>query len=229
MEGRIKPINHQAYERIKYKILNLELKPGQRIDVDKLCEEFQVSGTPIREGIKRLIEDGLVEVKRRKGYYVYYPTSKDIEEIYEFRKILETYALKSVMDKIHDLSPFRKLKKKIEDIKKKPPEIRKSRLIETESIHSLIIQSLHNRRVRNTYQNLYNYTFLFQHMIRLSKIDIIDLGLEEHLLLVNAILDRDIGEALKIVDKHCATSISSLQEVSLQFEESMENYSKLIL
>ncbi len=86
MDEEIREISHQVYNRIKNKILNLEFEFGERINIKNLCEEFHVSPTPIREGIKKLMEEGLIEDVSRKGYYVYSPMPRDIQEIYELRK-----------------------------------------------------------------------------------------------------------------------------------------------
>ena len=115
--------------RIKDKILNLEFELGERINIKNLSEEFHVSTTPIREGIKKLIEYGLIKDVPRKGYYVYFPTPEDIQEIYELRKILEYFALASIKNTIPDLRSFEKLKKRIEYIQKQGDKEKKEDLL----------------------------------------------------------------------------------------------------
>lgn len=207
MDEEIREISYQVYDRIKNKILNLEFEFGERINIKNLCEEFHVSPTPIREGIKKLIEDGLIKDVPRKGYYVYSPTPKDIQEIYELRKMLEYFALASVTNKIPDLRSFEKLKKRIEYIQKQGDKEKKRRFIETESIHTLIAYSLNNQRIKSIYQNLHNFTLLFQHIIQR---DAVDGYLEDHLSLVNAILDKDIDKAQRVVNSHIDTAVAGL-------------------
>lgn len=207
MDEEIREISHQVYNRIKNKILNLEFELGERINIKNLSEEFHVSPTPIREGIKKLIEDGLIKDVPRKGYYVYCPTPEDIQEIYELRKMLEDFALASMRSKILDLRSFEKLKKRIEYIQKQGDKEKKRRFIETELVHTLIAQSLNNQRIKSIYQNLHNFTLLFQHIIQR---DSIDGYIEDHLSLVNAILNKDIKKAQRILIDHVDTAVVGL-------------------
>lgn len=207
MDGEIREISHQVYERTKNKILNLEFQFGERMNIKNLCEEFHVSPTPIREGIKKLIEDGLIEDVPRKGYYVYSPTPKDIQEIYELRKMLEDFALASIRNKIPDLRSFEILKEKIEYIQKQGDKEKKRRFIETESVHTLIAYSLNNQRINSIYQNLHNFTLLFQHIIQR---DTIDVYFEDHLSLVNAIVDKDIKKAQRVLIDHTDAAVVGL-------------------
>lgn len=54
-------LKDQIYEALKNAIVNLELEPGQRLNDNKLAEQFAVSRTPVREALKRLEDEGLVE------------------------------------------------------------------------------------------------------------------------------------------------------------------------
>lgn len=88
-------LNERVYIYLRDKILNNELKPGERIDYDALMRETGVSRTPLRDAINRLTEDGLIEVKARSGSYVYMPNAKDVRELYDVRKALECQAVES--------------------------------------------------------------------------------------------------------------------------------------
>lgn len=170
MSEQIREISYQVYERTKKKILDLELGIGERINLKSLCEEFKVSATPVREAVKKLLEDGLVTLQPRQSYYVYTPTSKDIQEIYELRKILEQAALTSFKNNTSNLRPFKELKEKFEYIKNLPVSKKRKKFGETEDVHTLIIRNLNNQRVKYIYENLHNFTLLFQHLIQRDEI-----------------------------------------------------------
>lgn len=66
MENKIKKIERQSlsekiYSELKNKIIDMEFKPGERINDAELAKQFGVSRTPVREAIKRLEDDGLIE------------------------------------------------------------------------------------------------------------------------------------------------------------------------
>ena len=66
-----------------------ELAPGTTYSVYQLAELLGVSRSPVREGMLRLAEAGLVEIRRNRGFRVLPPTAHDVEEIVEIRLALE--------------------------------------------------------------------------------------------------------------------------------------------
>ena len=59
-----------AYERILEAIVDQELAPGSRINLNSLSEEFEISNTPIREALARLTASGLVQQFSNRGFVV---------------------------------------------------------------------------------------------------------------------------------------------------------------
>ena len=90
----IKFLSDQAYEIIKEAIVSLKLRPGERLKVSELARELGISATPIRETLTRLEQEGLVETIRFKGAFVAQIDDHDVEEIFEFRELLEGAAVK---------------------------------------------------------------------------------------------------------------------------------------
>lgn len=62
-----KTIVDNVYIKLMEDIAHLKIKPGERIDILKISIDFGVSQTPIREALGRLVKDGLVVCKSRKG------------------------------------------------------------------------------------------------------------------------------------------------------------------
>ncbi|MGA0205557.1 MAG: GntR family transcriptional regulator, partial [Ilumatobacteraceae bacterium] len=56
-----------ADERLRAEILTGRLRPGDRIPVERLAEAWGVSATPIRESLRRLAGDGLVDLTPQRG------------------------------------------------------------------------------------------------------------------------------------------------------------------
>lgn len=90
----IRFLSDQAYQVIKEAIISLELEPGERLKESTLAEELGISKTPIREALTRLQHEGLVETIRFKGASVAQIDDHDVEEIFEFRELLEGAAVK---------------------------------------------------------------------------------------------------------------------------------------
>lgn len=69
-------------------------EPGDRIDIQGLATLFSVSATPVKEALKRLEANGLIEVRARRGVYVNILTRQDVEEIFTVRAGLEQLAFR---------------------------------------------------------------------------------------------------------------------------------------
>ncbi|GHH03923.1 GntR family transcriptional regulator [Pseudodonghicola xiamenensis] len=79
----------QIHEEMRRRIQNGDFKPGDRLVEDRLAEEFGVSRNPVREAIRLLSSDGLVEVNARRGVYVSVPEVEKARELVEIRAVLE--------------------------------------------------------------------------------------------------------------------------------------------
>lgn len=85
-------LNHNIYEAVKQMIGTEPLVPGARIDEGAIAAQLGVSRTPLREAIARLASEGLVEQRPYRGNYVRDFSPKEIDDLYETRKVLEGLA-----------------------------------------------------------------------------------------------------------------------------------------
>ena len=77
-------------EAIRAAILSGHFRqPGDRLVEDRLAEEFGVSRNPVREAIRTLASEGLIEVNARRGAVVTSLTAEEAEELLEVRATLE--------------------------------------------------------------------------------------------------------------------------------------------
>lgn len=83
-----------AYNTIKKKILQGEIMPGERIREDVLAEKLDISRTPVREAMNRLVMDGLVNNVPRKGLYCVEITKQLIDDTCDLRMMVDTYAIR---------------------------------------------------------------------------------------------------------------------------------------
>lgn len=86
------PLAEQAHRRLKARILNNELMPGQQVLERDLIEELGMSRTPIREAMVRLQDEGLVQIVPRHGMKILALKIEDMAEIYEILTALEGVA-----------------------------------------------------------------------------------------------------------------------------------------
>ncbi|MCQ2548093.1 MAG: GntR family transcriptional regulator [Clostridia bacterium] len=89
-----KPLREVVYDQLKKGILLGEIKPGTRLMEVELAEIMRVSRTPIREAIRKLENEGLVEIEARRGAYVADVSYEKMLDALEVRKELEGMAAK---------------------------------------------------------------------------------------------------------------------------------------
>jgi DNA-binding GntR family transcriptional regulator len=78
--------------RLQAAILDGEYPPGTHLQQDELCERFGVSRTPVREALRKLQAQHLVNLVPNKGATVRTPTRAELEDVYQLRAELEGYA-----------------------------------------------------------------------------------------------------------------------------------------
>jgi len=81
-----------AYEHLRQAILTRRLPSGAALRQEKLAEELGVSRLPVREALRRLHVEGLVELQPRRGYFVASFNREEIEELFDIRGTLEAKA-----------------------------------------------------------------------------------------------------------------------------------------
>lgn len=81
----------QAYLALRERILQGQLKPGTALKERDLCEELNVSRTPIREALRRLSADGLAEVRPGRSIIVTLFAAEELTEIFELGIVLESF------------------------------------------------------------------------------------------------------------------------------------------
>ena len=81
----------QAYLALRERILQGQLKPGTALKERDLCEELNVSRTPIREALRRLSADGLAEVRPGRSIIVTFFAAEELTEIFELGIVLESF------------------------------------------------------------------------------------------------------------------------------------------
>lgn len=92
----------RVYNILRENVLCGKYKPGENLIEMRLAEELHVSRTPVREAIRQLELEGLVESIPNKGVVVKGISQKDMEDIYRIRLVLEGLAARWAIEQITD-------------------------------------------------------------------------------------------------------------------------------
>jgi DNA-binding GntR family transcriptional regulator len=99
-----------AGQRLRNAILSGALRPGQKIVEEQLCADFGISRAPLREALRLLAQQGLVEHLPRRGSRVTEWSPLDILQLFELRGVLERHAIETALplaDPVAALAPVR--------------------------------------------------------------------------------------------------------------------------
>ena len=100
---RKSPLRDQIYQLVRTLIIIGQLRPGQSVNEVEIAEQLGVSRTPVREAVKRLSDEGLINVYAQTGTFVAKISRAALEEAYVIRNALEVESVRRAAAKISTL------------------------------------------------------------------------------------------------------------------------------
>ncbi|MCA1441910.1 GntR family transcriptional regulator [Ensifer sp. IC4062] len=85
-------ISELVYQQVHQKILSGDLQPGEHMNENRLAASLEVSRASVREALRQLEKDGLIEITKNKGPFVRDMPSEEAWELYDIRASLEGLA-----------------------------------------------------------------------------------------------------------------------------------------
>ena len=192
-------LKEYVYHEIKKRLIDNTIKPGERIWEEEIAEELEVSRTPVREAINRLIAEEFVENRPRKGIFAAEVSKNDLEKMLDVRIALETLSVIQCCKLITD-EEIDKLKEIYEEYKNKLSNGEYTEASQLDSqIHRYIAKIADNKKLAayiNDIQDVFAYTRACNVKWTETKID---RSLRDHKNLVEAIYNRDEDSAVQLV------------------------------
>ena len=104
-------LNDRVYEELRTRVLTRRDAPGAKLSLHGLASELGVSRSPVHHALTRLVSEGLLTVRSRRGYYVSPVTAAVCAESYDVRLALELHAAELTVGKLDEprLEAFRVL------------------------------------------------------------------------------------------------------------------------
>ncbi len=187
----------QIRDVLREEIVTLALAPGEKLTVESLAQRFGVSRTPIRDALNLLVEEGLVVVAPRVGYYVVKLSLDDIEEISGIRKMIELYALGLAMRNIQpgDVAALLEDTRATQSLR--GAERREAFGRVDRRFHSDIIRMAGNKRLVDLSARIHAFVDLMRNLnVR------VDEALEEHIAILEAVRRGDSAAAHRLLEAH---------------------------
>lgn len=196
-----KPIRDIAYETLKHAIIMGEIPAGTRIIETYYADKLHISRTPLREALRQLELDGLVEYKERKGVIVSAFTIDDIEEIFTIRNALMMLILPSVIDNVteKDIRGLQEVLKKM-DVSQKNADADALALLNRE-FHKGIEHISDKMRILRVIDSQEEYIKRFS-SVTISSIVRRSNAHQEHHQMIELLKQRDLEGLCKLMQHH---------------------------
>ena len=202
-------LRQRIFRQIQNDILNGVYEPGENLIETKLSEELGVSRTPVREALRQLELEGLVQSVPNKGVTVKGVSADDIRDIYTIRMLIEGLAARWATEKITaeeldelkeavDLEEFYTMKKDY------------SRLLKLDTrFHDIIFKASKSMPLMHTLSTFHHYIQKAR-KISMSSAKRAAEVLNEHKAIMQAIIDKDADRAEKLTTAHVKNASDNL-------------------
>ena len=200
-----KPIRDIAYETLKHAIIMGEIPAGTRIIETYYADKLHISRTPLREALRQLELDGLVEYKERKGVIVSAFTIDDIEEIFTIRNALMMLIAPSIVENIDEetLASLRDVVSQM-DISLKEEDAA-ALATQNRLFHKTIEQTSRKKRILRVIDSQEEYIMRFS-TVAIASIVRRSTAHQEHYKMLDYLAARDLTRFEQLMQHHLEES-----------------------
>jgi Transcriptional regulators len=196
-------LSTDLFSNLRKDILQGKLRQGDKLTEQQICDEYNVSRTPVREAFRQLELEGFIEMIPNRGAFVTGFSPQDIQDMYELRKSYEVLAVKWAIERITK-EEYEKLEEAFEfmEFYTQKKDVEKMLNINM-SFHELIYKASHNRM-------LFHILSSYQLYIKQSKAstrsevtsNYLNEILQEHRAIFEAFKEKDSDSGVAAISRH---------------------------
>ena len=208
-----KTLHQEIANTLRDMIMSGELKEGDKIKEDQLCELMGISKTPLREALRVLSAEGLIRLVPNRGAYVSTPTFEEIKEMFDVMSVLEGECARASAQRMteKDFVTLNKLHEKLEESFRQRNQ--KDYIRINNSYHTLL-QELAGNRILNQIINGLRQKILLYRFQSLNLPERFEQSIREHRDLLEAFRKRDPGKAEDLMRHHLIMQCKALEELA---------------
>jgi DNA-binding GntR family transcriptional regulator len=213
-----KNLTEKAYILLKNMVFNQKIIPGQKLIYRELSMMLKMSTTPVQLALARLEQEGFVELLPNVGYFVRKIDPKEVEDLFDIRRILEVHAVKLAILHQNDES-LKVLSDKVQVHKKYSIQLydRKKLLLDAE-VHLQIARMSNNSEIVKQLQRIHEHIYL-RSRIELLPPNRLRLSPLHHEKLYQMMKMEDVAGAQELLDEHIQGAKELMLSTLLQREE----------
>lgn len=203
----------RAYHEVRDQLILLDIPPGAAINEAQLATQLGLGRTPLREGLKKLELDHLVVSFPRRGTFATQVDITDLVNIGDLRRVLEPLAAARAA---RDAGPALRRElatraRQVAELDAESEELR-SLMVYDLAVHRLIYRATGNPHIEETLVRLDNLATRIWCLV-LDRLPAVGDHIQEHTLLLNAIVDGDADLAASLASEHVSAFEESVRAV----------------
>lgn len=196
-------LSTDLFSNLRKDILQGKLRQGEKLTEQQICDEYNVSRTPVREAFRQLELEGFIETIPNRGAFVVGFSSQDIQDMYELRKSYEVLAVKWAIERITK-EEYEKLEEAFEFMEFYTQKKDMEKMLNINmNFHELIYRASHNRML---YHILSSYQLYIKQSRTQSRSDVssgyLDEILAEHRAIFESFKSKDVEAGIAAVSRH---------------------------
>jgi DNA-binding GntR family transcriptional regulator len=193
----------RVYDVVKSMAVTYGIRPGERINEVDLAKQLNVSRTPLREALNRLVTEGFLSTRLNKGFFARSLDPNEVFNLYEFRSAIESAAVSIACERATS-QELQHLEKFVLASKDEKEDVLATKLLRLdEEFHERVAVATHNDEFVRTIRGI-NARIHFVRWIDMQN---------EHLKIVQALKKRDANGASRLMGGHIGRRLDQIVEV----------------
>lgn len=183
----------KAYRMLRDRIFSGDCPPGTRLKERELCADLEVSRTPVREALRRLEAEGLVQIQPRRGGVVRQVDPSEVEEIFALGAVIEGFGARLAAQKADraGVSALEAIVDAMGEVLERGDERCRADYMSLDGdLHGRIVALADSPRLSSALQQVVGVPVLAQALHRYS-LDYLQQSLDQHRVVVQAIRERN--------------------------------------
>jgi DNA-binding GntR family transcriptional regulator len=195
----------RLFERMRAHIIEGRFAPGQRLVEADLTEQFKISRGPLREAVRRLAAEGLVDITHNRGARVKRLDHTEVLSLYEVREVMEGLAARLAAERA-STAERKAIKASFDEMAKALAANNvRGYIALNSSFHSLIMKAAGNAPLEAAITRLQTPVLRLQFESMMTE-DVVQESFEEHREIVDAIVGKNPDKAERLMRHHIRRS-----------------------
>lgn len=201
---------NEIYEQLKQMAVLYKIRPGERVNEMELAERLDVSRTPIREALNRLVAENLMTFVPNRGFFIRELDGKSVFDLFELRRTIESTAVMLACERASD-NQIKTLRRSWKQVIKAADRMASDELVARDEMFHLELAAMSgNLEIGRVLEGI-NARI---HYVRWVDVDQRrNEAFTEHLQILDALEERDTSRCMALTDTHIRWRMEEITRV----------------